>query len=256
MRLHTQKAALIAVFAALYYVLSLVTPYIPAVAIPDIKISLEALFATIFGLILGPYFGALAAFTGAIVAWVLPPSGMTPFGMPFLLSPPINALVTGLIYYKKWKTGFLIFSLLVVAFLFTPPIQPFSENFYVGIAVLWDKIIALLLILPCVKLAGRLSATKTLPFLYFLIAFIGNQADNMWGSFAFAMPVVYEGIFGLPVNTVRFLFIISPFVYPAIRLVQAVIAALIAVPLMKTLESTKWLWEEPTILSPRLLEYG
>jgi hypothetical protein len=38
-----------AVFAALYYVLSLITPYVPAVAIPEIKISLEALIASIFG---------------------------------------------------------------------------------------------------------------------------------------------------------------------------------------------------------------
>ncbi|MGQ9551276.1 MAG: ECF transporter S component [Candidatus Bathycorpusculaceae bacterium] len=256
MRLNAQNVALIAVFAALYYVLSLVTPHIPAVAIPEVKISLEALFATIFGLILGPYFGALAAFTGAVVAWVLPPSGMTPYGMPFLISPPINALVTGLIYYKKWKTGFLVLSLLIVAFLFTPPTQPFSENFYVGVAVLWDKIIALLLILPCVKLAGKLSAPKTLPLLYFLIAFIGNQADNMWGSLAFAIPVVYEGIFGLPLETVRFLFIISPFAYPAIRLIQAVAATIIAVPLMKALENTKWLWQEQTILPPRLVKGG
>lgn len=49
MKLSAQNVALMAVFAALYYVLSLITPYIPAVAIPEIKISLEALIASIFG---------------------------------------------------------------------------------------------------------------------------------------------------------------------------------------------------------------
>jgi len=250
MKLSTQNVALMAVFAALYYVLSLITPYVPAIAIPEIKISLEALIATIFGLILGPYLGALTAFVGAFVAWTLPPGSMSPYGMPFLLSPPVNALVTGLTYYKKWKAGFLVFGLLIIAFLFTPPVQPLPENLYVGTAVLWDKIIALLLILPCVKFAKQLSNSKTLPLLYFLLAFIGNQADNMWGSLAFATPVVYEGIFALPLDTVRFLFIVSPFVYPAIRLVQAVIATFIAVPLMKTFKGTPWLWREVTILSP------
>jgi len=250
MKLSAQNVALMAVFAALYYVLSLITPYVPAVAIPEIKISLEALIASIFGLILGPYLGALTAFVGTFVAWTLPPGSMNPYGMPFLLSPPVNALVTGLIYYKKWKAGFLVFGLLIIAFLFTPPVQPLPENFHVGIAVLWDKIIALLLILPCVKFAKRLSTSETLPFLYFFLTFIGNQADNMWGSLAFAIPVVYEGIFGLPLDTVRFLFVVSPFVYPAIRLVQAVIATIVAVPLMKALKGTHWLWQETTILSP------
>ncbi|MEM3641510.1 MAG: hypothetical protein QXH37_06290 [Candidatus Bathyarchaeia archaeon] len=247
MKSTTQNIALIGIFASLYYVLSLVTPYVPAVAIPEIKISLEALIATIFGFILGPYLGALTALAGALVAWAL--GGMSPYGMPFLPSPPMNALIAGFIYYKKWKVGFLMFSLLIAAFLFTPPVQPLSENFYVGIAVLWDKIIALLLILICVKFVRELSTPKTLPFLYFLMAFIGNQADNMWGSLAFATPLVYEGIFGLPLDSVRFLFIVSPFVYPAIRIIQAVIATVIAVPLMKIIRDKSWLWQETTILS-------
>jgi uncharacterized membrane protein len=250
MKLSAKNVALTAIFAALYYVLSLITPYIPAVAIPEIKISLEALIASVYGLILGPYLGALAAFVGAFVAWTLPPGSMSPYGMPFLLSPPLNALVTGLIFYRKWKIGFSIYAILIIAFLFTPPVQPIYENLYVGIAVLWDKIIALLLILPCTKFAKQLSASKSLPFLYFLITFIGNQVDNMWGSLAFATPLVYEGIFGLPLETVRFLFIVSPFVYPAIRLLQAIIATIIATPLMKAIADTPWVFQEKNILSP------
>ncbi|MEM2319713.1 MAG: ECF transporter S component, partial [Candidatus Bathyarchaeia archaeon] len=163
MKLSAKNAALTAIFAALYYVLSLVTPYIPAVAIPEIKISLEALIASVYGLLLGPYLGSLAAFAGALIAWVLPPGSFGPYGMPFLLSPPLNALVTGLVFYRKWKAGFLINAILIIAFLFTPPAQPINENFYVAVAVLWDKIIALLLILPCVKFAKRLSGAKSLP---------------------------------------------------------------------------------------------
>jgi len=91
---------------------------------------------------------------------------------------------------------------------------------------------------------------KTLPILYFLLAFIGNQADNMWGSLAFATPLVYEGIFGLQLDSVRFLFMVSPFVYPAIRLLQAFIAMIVALPLMKALRNIPWLWQEKTLVSP------
>lgn len=245
MKITTRNIALIAIFAALYYILSLVTPHIP-IGIGDVRISLEALVATIFGLVLGPYLGTAAAFLGAFVTWTL--SGMSPANLPFLLSPPINALVSGLIYYKKWKWGFLAFSVLIIAFLFTPPVQPLTENSIVAAAVLFDKIISLLLILPLVKFAKQLSIGQGAAF-YFILAFIGNQADNMWGSFIFATPVVYEGIFGFSAEAVRGFFLVSPFAYPAIRLVQAFIAMLIAIPLMKTLRGTPWLWQKETILS-------
>ena len=250
MRITTKNLALIAIFAALYYVLSLITPYVPAIGVPDIKISLEALIATIFGIVLGPYLGAATAFLGTFVAFTLPPIGMAPTSLPFLLSPPINALISGLIFYKKWKFGFAVFTVLIVAFLFTPPVQPLTENYTVAAAVLFDKIIALLLILPLVKFAKHLSSGNKVAIFYFILAFVGNQADNMWGSFIFATPVVYSGIFGIgDVSTVRYLFLLSPFAYPAIRLVQAFIAMLIAVPLMQTLRGTPWLWQKENILS-------
>ncbi|UCG36942.1 MAG: ECF transporter S component [Candidatus Bathyarchaeota archaeon] len=248
MKLSTQTIALTAIFASLYYVLSLITPHVPAIGIPEIVISLEALIASVFGLVLGPYLGALAAFTGASITWII--SGMSPHGLPFLLSPPLNALTVGLLYYRKWKLAFATLGLLILVFVFLPPSQPLWENSNVAVAVLWDKVIALLLIFPSVKFAKHLSSTEKLPILYFLLAFIGNQTDNMWGSDIFAVPIVYEGIFGAPLDFVRSAFLVSPFVYPAIRLMQALFATIIAVPLMAALKNTGWAFSEKTILSP------
>jgi hypothetical protein len=175
---------------------------------------------------------------------------MLPTSLPFLLSPPLNALVSGLVFYRKWKIGFAVFAALIIAFLFTPPVQPLTDYWYVAIAVVFDKVIALLLILPLVKFAKQLSVGKAAAF-YFLLAFVGNQVDNMWGSFIFATPIVYESPFfgGLTVEIVRGLFLLSPFAYPAIRLIQAFIAMLIAVPLMQTLKGTPWLWQKENLLS-------
>ena len=246
--LTTRNVALMAIFAALYFVLSLITPYVPAIGVPEIKISLEALIATLFGLILGPYLGALAAFLGALIGFIY--TGMLPSNLPFLFSPPLNALVSGLIFYKKWKWGFVIFAALIVAFLVTPPVQPLTENWLIAVAVLFDKVIALLLILPLVKFAKQFSVGRAAAF-FFILAFVGNEVDNMWGSFIFATPIVYGSPFfgGLTVAVVRGLFLISPFAYPAIRLIQAFIAMLIAVPLMQTLKGTPWLWKKDNILS-------
>jgi hypothetical protein len=239
---------LVAIFAALYYVLSLIAPISIPTGVGNLDISFAALIASVLGLVLGPYLGTTSAFLGAFVSWVLPPSGGNLFGLPFLLSPALNALVTGLIFYKKWKFGFAVFGVLIVAFLFTPPILPVTENWFVAAAVLFDKIIALLLIVPVALFSKKISIAKASLF-YFLLFFIGNQADNMWGSFIFATPMVY-GLFGYDVTAVRIAFLASPFLYPAIRLMQGFIGMLIAVPLMQALKGTPWLWQKENVLSP------
>jgi ECF transporter S component (folate family) len=247
MRITTRNLALVAIFAALYYVLSLIAPIKIPTGVGNLEISFAALFASVIGLVLGPYLGFTSALLGASVAWILPPSGGNLFGLPFLLSPALNALVIGLIFYKKWKIAFAVFGVLMIAFLFTPPIWPATENWVVAVAVLFDKVIALLMIVPIALFAKKLSFAKASLF-YFLLFFIGNQVDNMWGSLIFATPMVYE-LFGLDIAAVRFAFLAYPFLYPAIRLTQALIGMLIAVPLMQALKGTPWLWQKETIIS-------
>jgi uncharacterized membrane protein len=247
LKLSSRNIALTAIFAALYYVLSLILPGLYAVGVPNLQIKLEALIASVFGLVLGPYLGALAALLGVCVAWVLPPSGLNPYGVPFILSPPLNALVVGLVYYRKWKWAFALFGLLIAVFLFLPPSQPIAENYIVPVAALWDKVIALLLIIPIVVFSQRLSDTKRLPILFFFICFVGNQVDNMWGNNVFAVPYVYQ-LFGLSLDATRVAFIVSPFFYAAVRFVQAILGAIIAVPLMKALKNSKWIIKEKSII--------
>jgi hypothetical protein len=94
------------------------------------------------------------------------------------------------------------------------------------------------------------SSEKGIYAFYLILGFIGNQADNMWGTLAFSVPTVYNGIFGLPLEAVRAAFLISPFFYPVLRLIQASAVMFIAVALMRTLKGTPWLWQKETILSP------
>jgi ECF transporter S component (folate family) len=246
-KITTRQIALVAMFAALFYVLSLIAPVqIPVPTIGTMEISFAALIATIFGLVLGPYLGAAAALLGASVTWAL--MGMSPFGLPFILSPVLNAFVSGLIFYKKWKWGFLIFSAMAIVFLFTPPVTPLTENGYVALSVLFDKIITIALIVPLALFGKKIAVAHGAAF-FFLLGFVGNQADNMWGSLAFSFPAVYNGVFGMDVIGVRFAFLASPFLYPAVRLVEAFIVMAIAVPLLQALKGTSWLWTKETILS-------
>jgi hypothetical protein len=183
---------------------------------------------------------------------------MSPYGAPFLLAPMFNALIVGLVFYKKWKYAIIAFAAMVVAFLFTPPVSPLYgqsvllgfnlpiNNWYIAVAVLFDKVIALALILP-LAFFGKKMAVAYGSIFFFMLAFVGNQADNMWGSLAYATTPVYSGIFGMPLDAVQLGFLASPFLYPAVRLVQAFIAMLIAIPLMRVLQKTNWLWSQDNI---------
>lgn len=246
MKYSAQKISLIAIFAALFYVLSFIAPIKIPTTVGVIEINFAALIASIFGLVLGPYLGATAALLGSSVTWAL--TGMSPYGAPFLVAPMFNALITGLIFYKKWKVAFVAFAIMIGAFLFTPPVTPLTQNWYIAVAVLFDKVITLALILPLAFFGRRMSIAYGSAF-FFILTFIGNQADNMWGSLIYATPIVYNNIFGFPLEFVQTSFIASPFLYPAVRLIQAFIAMVIAVPLMRTLRGTSWLWSKENILS-------
>jgi predicted membrane protein len=244
-----QKVAIMAIFAAMYVALSFIQPIQIPVGIEGLTISPVALIATLFGLILGPYLGTASALLGATVSWAI--TGGSPYGLPFLLSPPLNAFVSGAIFYKKWKIAFAVLAVLIIAFPFTPPVLSMVDSMgsaQVAVWVLWDKIIALLLILPLAFFSKRLSAGHGAA-LFFILAFIGNQADNMWGSFIYAWPMVYNGIFGFTTEFVQLQFLAGPFLFPAIRLIEAFIAMIIAVPLIKVLSGTNWLWSKDNLLT-------
>ena len=253
-----QKIALIAMFAALYYVLSLIPiPAIPTTA-GAIQINLAALVASVFGIVLGPYLGAGAALLGTTVTWAL--TGMSPLGLPFLVSPMLNALIVGLVFYKKWKYAVAVFGIMIVAFFFTEPVTPLTgtsvlvgfnlpvSNWYIALSVLFDKIIALALILPLALFGKKISLAYGSLF-FFILAFVGNQADNMWGSLIFTTHSVYNGIFGYQLADVQLFFVASPFLYPIIRIIQAVIGMIIIVPLVRVLQGTNWLWSNDHIFA-------
>lgn len=252
MKLSTREISLLTILAAFYYLSSLL-PGVPIIGIPEPKIELEATIASIFGIIVGPYLGFLAGLVGAVTAWILPPGSTNPLSAPFILCPAVNALVTGFIFKNsKLSTQSLVFrrggvialailGTLNIVFWITPPCQPIEKYYYVGLAASWDKIIALLLIVPTILIARKFSSSlKGVFTFFFLLAFIGNQADAALGNFIFALPFVYEGIYQLNLEIVRWLFLVSPFYYPAVRIFQALLAAFLAVPLVRALKSRGW----------------
>jgi hypothetical protein len=117
-KLSARDVAFVGVFAALSVVVIRVIPGFPIIGLSESQIKFDAAIAPIYGMILGPYLGCLAAFIGGIVlanSWF---SVLTSF------APAASALVAGLLTQKKltsnsrsfpaWATAAIIIGLLIL----------------------------------------------------------------------------------------------------------------------------------------------
>ena len=107
-KLDTGKIALISVFAAVQVVISRL-PGIPVIGVESGKIEPTVLLIPIIGVILGPWMGALAAFLGNFIAWLIP--SITFFGMLMLQTGPIGAFVAGALARNDKKSNWTVAAL-------------------------------------------------------------------------------------------------------------------------------------------------
>ncbi|MEM3578670.1 MAG: ECF transporter S component [Candidatus Bathyarchaeia archaeon] len=87
--LSTKNVALLTIFAALSFIICKFIPGIPIVGIPDAQIKFDAAVAPLYGMIIGPYLGFLAALIGGLIAAGNPFSVLTSF------CTAISAMVAG-----------------------------------------------------------------------------------------------------------------------------------------------------------------
>lgn len=234
------RVALVAVFAVLYFGLSIL-PGIPVPGVPGMKIQLEAAIASAYGVLLGPYLGASASLLGTVIAWIYPNPSV--FGAIFLLNPAFNALITGFIFSGRWRRALALMAATIVGFWLTPLVQPVTEHWYVGLAGTFDKIAAAALI-PVIPHSGWSPSTKlkllkwSIP-VFTVAAVIGNIADNSLGLLIFSTPPIYQWLFGFTLEFTRGLILVNPFIYPIIRVGQGLIATMLWIPLMKAMEALR-----------------
>jgi hypothetical protein len=91
--------AFVAVFAALSVVIIRVIPGFPVIGFSEASIKFDAALAPVYGLVLGPYLGFLAAFIGGIVVANSGFSVLTSF------SPAFSALIAGLLTQKNYRSN-------------------------------------------------------------------------------------------------------------------------------------------------------
>ena len=138
--LDTRKIALIAVFAAIYVVGSYL-PGFPMIGVPGSKIDLVRALEVSYGLILGPVWGPVAAFMGAIIGKILSGGGVGVFFTPLA---PLTAFMVAVIGRRRvfgckgWMIGSVVLGALIVGWFITDAgraVPYYSGMHLLGLAV-------------------------------------------------------------------------------------------------------------------------
>jgi len=123
MKLSSRQIAIIAIFAALYAVISRL-PGIPTIGGAS-KIEPVVILDPIVGILLGPWIGGLTSLLGNFVAWIIPSS--TIYGLLNLPTGPVAALVSGNLARNtknsSWKFATIVYAVLMGLWYLTPPGQ-------------------------------------------------------------------------------------------------------------------------------------
>ena len=123
-RLSSYDVAFVGIFAALSVIIIKTLPGIPIAGVPGANIKFDAAIAPIYGLIIGPYLGFLAALIGGLV------TAGSMFDILTSFSPAISALVAGFLTQrylgvqegriKGWMVSATVLGVLILGWYLTP----------------------------------------------------------------------------------------------------------------------------------------
>jgi hypothetical protein len=241
----TRLVAIVATFAVVYFIFRMI-PTFAMVGVSGGTFSLADVVAPLYGIILGPYAGALSVTLGTILAIAFG-RPMVFLGLDFLPGA-VDALTVGLLLRGKRLAATALYVALFIAFLFHPytavfvpvPIRILNlDSFFYS----WLHLIALLvLVSPLSKKAAEWVKGASLVNLapgILTLTFIGTLAQHLMGG------LLYETILGMFVGKApeafRLFWNTVFWLYPFERTFIVGLATIIGVPLVRALKSSGFL---------------
>lgn len=245
-RQNTRQIAVVATFAVVYFLFRMI-PTFSMVGVSGGTFSLADVIAPLYGIILGPYAGAIGVTLGTILA--------TAFGRPVIflgldfLPGAMDALIVGLLMRRKRLIAVALYVIFFIAFLanpytaiFVPVSVPFlnlnSFFFYP-----WLHLIALIVLISPLsrKAADWVNGASLINLApgVLILAFIGTLTQHLVGG------LLYETVLGMFVgkapDVFRMLWITVFWFYPFERGFIIALSTVIGVPLVKALKSSEFL---------------
>jgi len=238
-----RRIAITATFGVLYLIFRMI-PTFPMIGVSGAVFSTSDMIAPLYGIILGPYIGALSIVLGTFIAIALG-RPIVFLGLDFLPAM-MNALVVGFLVKRKWLLSAILFIIPFLLFLahpYTMLLVPISDpnsgmTYYVPFA--WAHFIALIaLISPLSRKATNWATGASISRLFpgfVVLSFIGTFAQHLTGN------LLFETILGMYLGIIKpesFSLIWSAifWVYPVERTVIVVVATIFGTALIRALRA-------------------
>lgn len=214
------KISLIATFAALHAALYLVSF--------GLWRNWGIYLAPIEAIILGPWMGFSAAFTGSLAARMIRFDASTwIFG---IIAEPSSVMLTGFVVRAKWKPILLAYAVMLIAFFLNP----------VGASMpLWtvfDILASMVLIIPASAFSTRINQTdfKSLTTVIILLSFICVATDSLTRIFML-VPCGLYNLFAVNADALYALFVSGAAQSYIEDAVAVTVAVAVNVPVIKAL---------------------
>ncbi len=185
--------------------------------------------APVIGMLLGPYVGVLATSIGGFVGWTVTQSGA--FGFVSFIPGSFSALTAGLLINGERRVSAILYLIVFLSMAFFPLIGPV----WLFPLFLWLQLIGLVILVSPVSTVAskslRAGRIDRLALGVGVIALVSALAGQVAGTLMFELMVY-------PVNSqIEFWRTAQwqplAFVYPVERILIAVLATLVGVPLIK-----------------------
>jgi len=232
LHLSTKSMTLTVCFAALYVVFSLLNLF-PVIGAEGKWINAAVVMAPLFGVILGPYLGALAIAIGGVAGAFFQITG--PFGPLSFVPHAAAAFCSGMLTIKRQKVCVATYALFLVLFAFFPMNGPV----WLYPAVVWFDLIGLIVLASplqskAIKAMNETSCSLMLVFGIAVTCFTATLFGHVLGN------ILFEAIYlqlNPSVDYWRTTWHGLAFLYPIERGLITLAATFVGTPLVKTLRT-------------------
>jgi hypothetical protein len=211
--------AFIAIFTALAAVLDSI-PIIPGFY-GGVWDSWLFLMSPLFGIILGPIGGAVSIAMGSFIGHLV--YFRDPYELLFMWGAPLGAGISGLVFQRRWKPVFIIYTGLLLAYLVTP------VSWQLPLWGIWDVLVGFgVLVLFSVIVNTRLwpeSGDRRNVIGLLFATVIGLESDVLLRVFFLVPCQTYWFFYGLTVEGLQILWWGAGFVTP-LKVLMAVVVGL------------------------------
>ncbi|MCS4538158.1 MAG: hypothetical protein HYY67_04805 [Thaumarchaeota archaeon] len=235
----TRLLALTSSFAVIYATLRIV-PSFPIVAVPGAFFSSSDILVPLYGIILGPIFGAAAVILGTYLG-IMFGKPFVPFFFGFDFMPAaIGAISVGFLARGKRYPVIVIFLVVLAMFLIHPFTVVLVNLPFGSVPYNWLHFTALILLLsPLSKKASfwiNSGLTSQIARGLVIVALIGTMVQHLVGGIFYetGFPLIQPGKYNKEFFAVQWTIIFS--LYPVERVILVIASVFLGIPLLRNLK--------------------